>query len=146
MARRRRPAAGPGPAPEAERSALLADHTAEVVAAAEWLREVVLGALPDAGERVYRGWHGLGYHHPQAGYVCAIFPRAGDALLAFERGVLLHDPHGLLEGEGRTVRWVRVRRPGDPPADRLVELLDAAVQAGAPVPPARRPGPEGTAP
>ena len=130
MARRRRAAGPGGPAPEAERAALLADHRPEVVAAAEWLRAVVLEALPDAGERVYRGWHGFGYHHPEAGYVCAVFPRVGDALLAFERGVLLDDPHGLLRGDGRTVRWVQVTTPGDPPADRLVELIDAAVLAG----------------
>jgi hypothetical protein len=85
-----------------------------VVAAAQWLREVVLDAMPDAAERVYRGWHGFGYHHPQAGYVCAVFPRADDALLAFERGVLLADPHGLLYGDGRTVRWIQVRTPGHP--------------------------------
>jgi hypothetical protein len=59
-----------------------------------------------------------------------VFPRVGDALLAFERGVLLDDPHGLLRGDGRTVRWVQVTTPGDPPADRLVELIDAAVLAG----------------
>jgi len=118
-----------GPAPERERAALLADHTTEVVAAAGWLREVVLGAMPDAREVVYRGWHGFGYHHPEAGYVCAVFPRAADALLGFERGVLLDDPHGLLEGDGRSVRYVRVAAPGEPPAERLVELIDAAVLA-----------------
>jgi hypothetical protein len=129
--RRGRAATG-RPAPERERAALLAEHTAQVAAAAAWLREVVLGALPDAHEVVYRGWHGLGYHHPAAGYVCAVFPRADDVLLGFEHGVLLDDPHGLLSGEGRTVRYVRVEAAGDPPAERLVELIDAAVLVGAP--------------
>jgi hypothetical protein len=46
--------------------------------------------------------------------------------------VLLDDPHGLLTGEGRTVRYVRVLAPGDPPAEQLVELIDAAVLAGTP--------------
>jgi hypothetical protein len=130
MARRRRAAGLTGPAPESERAALLAEHTDEVAAVTGWLREVVLGALPDASERVYRGWHGFGYHHPEAGYVCAVFPRADEVLLAFERGVVLDDPDGLLEGDGRTVRWVRVTTPGEPPADRLVQLIDAAVLAG----------------
>jgi len=124
-----------GPAPERERAALLAEHTPQVAATAAWLREVVLDALPDAREVVYRGWHGLGYHHPDAGYLCAVFPRADDVLLGFERGVLLDDPHGLLSGEGRTVRYVRVEVPGDPPAERLVELIDAAVLVGSPGPP-----------
>jgi Domain of unknown function (DU1801) len=121
-------------ASERERAALLAEHTPRVAAAAAWLRQVVLDALPDAHEVVYRGWHALGYHHPQAGYLCAVFPRADDVLLGFERGVLLDDPHGLLGGEGRTVRYVRVEVPGDPPAERLVELIDAAVLAGSPGP------------
>ena len=122
------------PAPERERAALLAEHTPQVAATAAWLREVVLDALPDAREVVYRGWHGLGYHHPDAGYLCAVFPRADDVLLGFERGVLLDDPHGLLSGEGRTVRYVRVEAPGDPPAEWLVELIDAAVLVGSPGP------------
>jgi hypothetical protein len=130
--RRRGRGATGGPAPEGERAALLAEHTPQVVAAATWLREVVLDALPDAREVVYRGWHGLGYHHPAAGYLCAVFPRADDVLLGFERGVLLDDPHGLLSGEGRTVRYVRVETPGDPPPERLVELIDAAVLVGTP--------------
>jgi hypothetical protein len=130
MARRRRAAGRTGPAPEPERAALLAEHTDEVAAVTEWLREMVLGALPDASERVYRGWHGFGYHHPEAGYVCAVFPRADEVLLAFERGVELEDPDGLLEGDGRTVRWARVTTPGEPPSDRLVQLIDAAVLAG----------------
>jgi hypothetical protein len=132
MGTTRRRTANGGPAPERQRAALLAEHTPQVAAAAGWLREVVLGALPDAREVVYRGWHGLGYHHPAAGYLCAVFPRADDVLLGFERGVLLADPHGLLSGEGRTVRYVRVQAPGDPPAERLVELIDAAVAVGAP--------------
>jgi hypothetical protein len=129
--RRRRAATG-RPAPERERAALLAEHTPQVAAAAAWLREVVVDALPDAREVVYRGWHALGYHHPAAGYVCAVFPRADDVLLGFEHGVLLADPHGLLSGEGRTVRYVRVAAPGDPPAERLVELIDDAVLVGSP--------------
>jgi hypothetical protein len=81
-----------GPAPVSkraavsERAALLAEHTDEVAGAAEWLREVDVDALPDAGERVYRDWHGFGYHHPEAGYVCAVLPRSDEVLLAFERG------------------------------------------------------------
>jgi hypothetical protein len=129
--RRGRGAAG-HQAPERERAALFAEHTPQVAAAAAWLRQVVLDALPDAREVVYPGWHGLGYHHPEAGYLCAVFPRADDVLLGFERGVLLDDPHGLLSGEGRTVRYVRVELPGDPPAERLVALIDGAVLAGTP--------------
>ena len=61
-------------APEAE--ALLAEHSETVAHTARTLREALLEAVPDADERVRTGWHALTYHHPDAGYLCGIFPRA----------------------------------------------------------------------
>lgn len=106
---------------------LLADHDEPVVVVTLWLRAVVRSAVPDAEESVYEGWHGFGFRHPEAGYVCAVFPRASDVRLSFERGVLLPDPRRLLRGSGRQVRYVEVRQVDDPPAAHLVELIDAAV-------------------
>ena len=110
-----------------EAAELLVDHADHVVATAQWLRELVADAVPDAVERVYPGWHGFGYRHPVAGYFCAVFPRTDDVKLSFEHGARLADPHGLLTGTGRQVRQVDVRAPGDPPAELLVELIDAAL-------------------
>ena len=110
-----------------EAAELLLDHDDRVVAAAQWLRELVTATVPDAVERVYPGWHGFGYRHPQAGYFCAVFPRSDTVQLSFERGARLPDPHRLLAGGGRQVRYVDVRAAGDPPAHLLVELLDAAL-------------------
>lgn len=111
---------------------LLADHDRPVVATALWLRRLVQAAVPDAVESAYLGWHGLGYRHPEAGYFCAIFPRAAEVRLSFEHGTLLRDPHRLLRGTGRQVRYVEVLGPGDPPAELLVELVDAAVELRSP--------------
>jgi hypothetical protein len=128
--RRRAPDGRPGPAPAAEVAALLAEHSPAVVALAERARSLVLATLPDCREVVYRGWHGLGYHHPAAGYIGAVFPRADHVELGLERGAFLPDPHGLLRGTGRTVRAVHLAGAGDPPDAWLVELLDAAVAFG----------------
>lgn len=111
---------------------LLADHDEAVVVITQWLRHVVRATVPDAVESVYAGWHGFGYRHPAAGYFCAVFPRAGEVRLSFERGVHLADPRGLLAGSTRQVRHVEVRAIGEPPEDHLVELIDAALD--------RRPG------
>lgn len=111
---------------------LLVDHQRPVLATALWLRRLVQDAVRDAVEVVYPGWHGLGYRHPEAGYFCAVFPRVADVRLSFEHGTLLADPHRLLRGSGRQVRHVEVLRPGDPPADLLVELVDAAVEVRSP--------------
>ena len=111
-----------------EAAELLAAHDDHVVATAQWLRELVMATVPDTVERVYKGWHGFGYRHPDVGYFGAVFPRARTVQLSFEHGARLPDPHGVLTGEGRQVRYVEVPGPGDPPADRLVDLIDAAVQ------------------
>jgi hypothetical protein len=78
---------------------------------AAWLREVVLAADPDLVERVYRGWRGVGFRHPEAGYVCGIFPREHGVELLFEHGASLPDPDGLLRGDGTQTRVIRVAEP-----------------------------------
>ena len=105
---------------------ILEEHTPEVITITQWLRGLVFKALPEAREQVYVGWHGFGYHVPGAGYVCAVFPRAHEVRLSFEHGAELPDPHRLLEGRGRQVRYVPVSRPGDPDEEVLVELLHLA--------------------
>lgn len=107
---------------------LLGDHSDRVIAAAQWLRELVTATVPDAVESVYPGWHGFGYRHPRAGYFCAVFPRPGEVRLSFEHGARMPDPRGVLTAGGRQVRYVEVRSPGDPPADHLVELIERATE------------------
>ena len=109
---------------------LLADHDEAVVVVTQWLRALVRATMPDSVESVYAGWHGFGFRHPQAGYVCAVFPQASEVRLSFEQGVRLPDRRGLLRGSGRQVRYVAVRGVDDPPATHLVELIDAAVELG----------------
>jgi hypothetical protein len=38
-----------------------------------WVREAVLMGESDLTERVYLGWDGIGFRHPDGGYVCAIY-------------------------------------------------------------------------
>ena len=86
-----------------------------------WVREIVLASEPDLTERVYLGWDGIGFRHPDAGYVCAIYPRdqEQEVRLLFEHGVRLDDPEGLLEGAGTQTRFIRIREED--------ELLAAAI-------------------
>lgn len=106
---------------------LLAECSPEVRAVVEALRAVVRDALPDARERAYPGWRGIGYRDPDAGYVCGIFPQADHTRLLFEHGARLPDPQGLLEGEGVQTRYVVVR-PGEAvPEAGLRRLVMAAL-------------------
>ena len=94
-----------------------------------WVRDVVRRAEPDFTERVYEGWDGIGFRHPDAGYVCAIYPRddAGAVRLLFEQGAALEDPDGVLEGDGRQTRHMVIAEPGDGTEDLIARYVHAAV-------------------
>lgn len=107
---------------------LLAEHSEEVAELTRRLRAVIRKAHPELTEKIYVGWHGLGFRHPDKGYVAAVFPREHDAQVGFEHGADLPDPYGLLQGGGRQVRYLSFR-PDDasPTDDQLVEYLDLAL-------------------
>ena len=92
-----------------------------------WARDLVLAAEPDLNERVHEGWDGIGFRHPDAGYLCAIYPRPGEVRLLFEHGSRLDDPAGLLEGEGTQTRHVVVRAPDEQLREPLAALVRDAV-------------------
>jgi hypothetical protein len=114
------------PVPAATRD-FLAERHADVLELALWVRAVVVAAEPDLTERVYRGWDGIGFRHPEAGYVCAIFPQPDHVRLLFEHGVRLTDPDGLLEGAGTQTRHVTIRSADEQAVPRLSELVRDAV-------------------
>ena len=75
---------------------------------------------PDLAPRVRLGWGSINFRHPQAGFVCAVFPMPDHVSLVFEHGRQLSSP--LLQGTGRQVRFIRFE-PGDPvPRDELAAL------------------------
>ena len=116
---------------EARVEDILAGHERGVVATAEALRRLVLDTLPeDTREVAYPGWHGIGYRHARAGYVCGIFPLDDSVRLSFERGVDLSDPDGDLAGEGSQVRWVEARSERELPRESIIRLVNEAFAVG----------------
>jgi len=106
---------------------ILTGHTPDVRQICETLRSLVRAAVPEAREIAYPSWHGIGYRHPQSGYFCAIFPQQDYVKLGFEFGVLLPDPNGLLEGDGKQVRYVMIHRMVDIDSGAIRELILAAI-------------------
>ena len=106
---------------------LLNEHTSAVVQLMRELRDLVRSSMPDATERIYPGWHGIGFHHPTAGYVCGLFPGADNVRVGFEHGHLLTDPHGLFDSGGSQVRYVTVEMLTPELAHQLAELIDHAI-------------------
>ena len=74
------------------------------------LRNLVRETVPDAAERAYPIWRGIGLRHPVSGYYCGIFPQEDWGRLVFEYGALLADPDNLLKGNGKQIRYVQIRR------------------------------------
>ena len=105
----------------------LTGHTPPVRELAERLRRLVRRTVLEATETAYPRWHGIGYRHPDSGYFCAIFPQDDRVLLSFEFGVLLLDPAGLLEGDGKQIRYVPIRKESDIREDEFVMMIHAAL-------------------
>jgi hypothetical protein len=114
--------AGPGVSAEE----ILKSHTPEIRALVERLRRIIRQAVPEAAESAHLVWHSLSYHHPHSGYFCGIFPQPELVSLAFEFGILLPDPDGLLKGTGKQVRFIRVKSGRDIRVRPLKKLLRAA--------------------
>jgi hypothetical protein len=111
----------------AEVERYLRQHHPGAAELALWTRDAVLRADADLRERVYRAWHGVGYRHPEAGYVCAIFPR-GDAVdLLFEHGASMADPDGVLEGGGAQTRVLRIDAPSAGRAELITRYVQQAI-------------------
>ena len=106
---------------------LLEDHTPSVGELVRQLRELFRSVMPDATDRIYPGWHGIGFHHPTAGYVCGLFPGVENVRVGFEHGHLLADSHGLFDSGGIRVRYVTVERLTPVLTHQLAELVDHAI-------------------
>ena len=106
---------------------ILAGHTPPVRAIAERLRVLVTATVPEAEERAYGGWHAIGYVHPDAGYFGAIFPREDVVKLCFEWGAVLPDPHHILTGNQKRVRYVVIADEHDIAEAAITEMIQAAI-------------------
>lgn len=92
----------------------------EVRAIAEGLRRLIRETMPEATESGHPTWHSIGYRHPKSGYVCGIFPHKDSVDLVFEFGILLSDPHQVLQGDTKQVRYI--------PITKIDEINETAIR------------------
>lgn len=131
--------------PELDR--LLAAYTPSVRELFLQTRRAILAVRPDATEKVYMGWKNVGYGvgPAMAQMACSIGPLRERVNVHFARGTELPDPHGLLEGTGKSGRHVKVATPADATSPAFAELVAAAFALAAdgaprrPVEPTRAP-------
>jgi hypothetical protein len=99
----------------------------DIQALARSLAALIARNHPEMVPRVRLGWGGYTYHHPRAGYVCGLFPHKDRVSLLFEHGRELADPHGLLEGTQKRIRYIRIRPGDDLPEGAISDYIAEAI-------------------
>lgn len=116
--------------PDPEYLKLLRPYSETVQKLALAARKVILEEAPEASEFVYEVYTIAGHF--------SFTGRPGDAFvyttthanwvnLGFNFGALLPDPLGILRGDGKIIRHIRIAQPADLAADGVRDLIRAAV-------------------
>ena len=94
-------------------------------------REVILSVMPNASEKVYPGWKVIQYGTAadMKSVFAAISPQRERVNLGLANGVDLPDPDGLLEGDGKAIRHVKLTSREAAGAPAVRELIRGALQA-----------------
>jgi Domain of unknown function (DU1801) len=107
---------------------LLDDFSPEVQHLATSVRTRILELVPDAQEKVMRGYNSLSY-----GFASSMKEQFASIMLHRERVNLqlhrateLSDPDGLLEGTGKAMRHVKVKTEETAQSKEVGELIESA--------------------
>ena len=122
------------PPPNPEYLRFLSAYDPPITEIALAVRKLVLEEAPGATELIYDAYNAVsaGYSftgRPSDAFI-HIAAYAGWVNLGFNRGSQLDDPRGLLRGQGRWVRHVRISTPADLNEPAIRSFVKAAV-AGA---------------
>jgi hypothetical protein len=95
------------------------------------LRDMVLEEAPEAVEKVLRVyalvfWYSLTGRMSDAFVQVVIYPKGVN--LMFNRGAELEDPDGVLVGEGKIIRHIKIRRPEDLKNRHLRKFIRSALK------------------
>jgi len=99
------------------------------------LREIVLEEAPDASESVYQVYTvaiWFGFSGKMKDMFCYIATNAGHVNLGFPRGTSLPDPNRVLEGDGKTMRHIKLRTLRDVERPFVRRYIQAATEQAAP--------------
>ena len=100
------------------------------------LREVILDEAPDASESIYQVYTvaiWFGFSGKMKDMFCYIATNAGHINLGFPRGSTLPDPNRVLEGEGKTMRHIKLRSQRDVERPLVRRYIRTAMEQAAPL-------------
>ena len=117
--------------PSEELIRLLSEFDLTVGELALGLREIVLEQAPAAVEKLVRVyalvfWYSLTGKMSDAFCQVVVYPKGVN--LMFNRGAELEDPNGILVGEGKIIRHIKVRNPEDLKNPYLRKFIRAALK------------------
>lgn len=116
--------------PDPQYLKLLRPYSAMVQKLALTARKLILEEAPEASEFVYEVYtiadHFAFTGRPSDAFVFTT-THANWVNLGFNFGAVLPDPEGLLHGDGKIIRHVRIAKPADLEAPGVRELIRAAI-------------------
>ena len=98
------------------------------------LREMILEEAPDASESIYEVYTvaiWFGFSGKMNDMFCYITTNAGHINLGFPRGSTLPDPNRVLEGEGKTMRHIKLRSQRDVERPFVRRYIQTAMEQAA---------------
>jgi hypothetical protein len=87
----------------------LSSYNSEMGSLARDLRNMILEIVPDLDESIK--WKNLFYE--KNGFVCAIVVHKDHVNLEFARGTELEDPEEVLEGTGKKIKHIKIRKSSE---------------------------------
>jgi len=119
------------PDTEARIEAFIAKYTPAIAAQLRDARQRLRAHLPRGVEMVFDNYNALVFgigptDQSRASFISiAGYPKW--VTLFFLDGACLDDPHGLLEGDGKQVRGIRLKTPADMASQAVVALIAQAI-------------------
>lgn len=99
------------------------------------LREMILEEAPDASESIYQVYTvaiWFGFSGKMKDMFCYVATNARHVNLGFPRGSTLPDPNGALEGEGKTMRHIKLASLHDLGRPFVRRYIRTAIEQAAP--------------
>jgi Uncharacterized conserved protein len=119
------------PPPSEQLIEYLAPYDVRVGELALRLREIVIGEAPDATEIVFRSYTVsiiFSYTEKWTGSFCYIALATKHVNLGLTEGARLDDPEGVLEGDGKQMRHIKIKKPEDLNKPYLRKFIRAAMK------------------
>jgi hypothetical protein len=125
--------------PDRELLNYLASYDPHISNLALALREVVLEEAPDAIESIFKGYAVvIGFSFtgkPLKDGFCHVVTYSSHVNLGFNRGALLPNPNGVLQGTGKLIRHITIGQENELDRPFVRRYLQAAIeQIGGPLP------------